>query len=124
MKRVFAIRGATKALNDEADMVNQIALLYDALLGGNGLAESDIVSLIFSVTGDLRVKNPAAALRQSGRAGGIALFSTQEPESVGAPAGVVRMLLHAYMDEGRSPAHVFRNGAEALRPDWAGGNGR
>jgi chorismate mutase len=119
MKRVSGVRGATKVLNEEADIVNQLAALYDALLCENAISEADIISLIFSVTGDITAKNPASALRQSGRAGELALFSTQEPKTDGAPEGIIRLLLHCYMDEERKPQHIFRNGAEALRPDFA-----
>ncbi|MDR2865691.1 MAG: chorismate mutase [Spirochaetaceae bacterium] len=119
MRRVFGLRGATKVLNDEADIVSQLAVLYDAMLAENNICEDDIISLIFSITDDITVKNPAAALRQSGRAGELTLFSVQEPKTAGSPAGIIRILLHCYMDEGQKPSHVYRNGAEILRPDWA-----
>jgi chorismate mutase len=120
MKRVFGIRGAAKVLNEEADIVKQLAALYDKMLQLNKLNEEDIISIIFSVTDDITAKNPAAALRQSGRAGEAALFSTQEPRTDGAPQGFIRVLTHCYLDEGAKPHHVYTNGAEILRPDWGG----
>jgi chorismate mutase len=117
MKRVSGVRGATKVLNEEADIVDQLASLYDTLLRENNISEADIISLIFSVSADITAKNPAAALRQSGRAGELPLFSTQEPQTDGAPEGIIRLLMHCYMDENRKAQHIFRNGAEVLRPD-------
>jgi chorismate mutase len=100
-------------------MTRQVAALYDELLGANDLAEGDIVSLIFSVTGDLTAQNPAAALRQSGRGAGLALFALREADVSGGLARTVRVLIHCYLPEDAAPRHVYRNGAEALRPDRA-----
>jgi chorismate mutase len=118
-KRLAALRGATCCLNDADDITAQLAALYDELLARNSLCEADIVSLIFSVTGDLDAKNPAAALRHSGRAGELALFAVQEAAARGGLPRVVRALMHCYLAEGLVPQHVYRNGAEVLRPDRA-----
>jgi chorismate mutase len=77
MKQLKALRGATQCMNQEEDMVAQVSALYDELLLRNHLGEEDILSLLFSVTKDLDAKNPAAALRQSGRAADVALFAVQ-----------------------------------------------
>lgn len=119
-KRLYALRGAVQCLNTADDIREQIAALYDELLERNNLREDDIVSLIFSVTDDLDALNPAAALRQTGRAGNIALFAVQEAKSRGSLERTVRALVHCYLSEGAQPRHVYRNGAEVLRPDWSG----
>ncbi|MDR2178510.1 MAG: chorismate mutase [Treponema sp.] len=117
MKRLFALRGATQCENREGDMARQVSALYDELLAQNKLPEADIVSLLFSVTGDLDAENPAAALRQSGRAPNLALFAVREAPVTGGLERTVRVLLHCYLEEGAVPRHVYRNGAEVLRPD-------
>jgi len=119
MKRISALRGATMVSNEENDIKKKLAALFDALLEKNKITEADIVSLIFSVTPDIDSINPAAALRSSGRAGICPLFCVAEPVTKNAPAGVIRVLLHCYMEEGRSPKYVYQNGAEILRPDLA-----
>ena len=116
-KRIAALRGAVRCLNGKEDITGQVAALYDELLGANNLAEGDIVSLIFSVTPDLDAENPAAALRQSGRAPDLALFALQEATVQGGLDRVIRVLVHCYLDEDARPVHVYRNGAELLRPD-------
>jgi chorismate mutase len=116
-KQVCALRGAVRCLNEEADITRQVAALYDELLEANNLAEEDIISLIFSITKDLDAKNPAAALRQTGRGGDLALFALQEADIQGAEARIIRVLLHCYLNSGTLPRHVYRNGAESLRPD-------
>ena len=91
--------------------------MYDELLLKNNLIERDLVSVVFSVTRDLDAKNPAAALRHEGRAGEAALFVTQEAHFPGSLERVIRVLIHCYLDKGWKPVHVYRNGAEVLRPD-------
>ena len=118
-KRLYALRGAARCENTEEDIRRQVSLLYDTLLEKNRLAEEDIVSVIFSKTGDLDALNPAAALRQTGRAGDLALFAVREAETVDALPRVIRVLIHCYLPEGTKPRHVYRNGAEVLRPDRA-----
>jgi chorismate mutase len=119
MKKLAALRGAVCVSNDPAAIAEKIARVYDLLLERNGLREDDIVSLIFSVTKDLDAKNPAAALRESGRARDLALFSVQEPSVRNSLPGVIRLMMHCYMEETVPPRHVYTEGAEPLRPDRA-----
>jgi chorismate mutase len=116
-KRLYALRGAVQCLNTADDIQLRIAALYDELIAYNNLEEADIVSLIFSVTGDIDAANPAAALRQSGRAGDLALFAVREAETHGSLERTIRALVHCYLPEGAIPRHVYRNGAEILRLD-------
>jgi chorismate mutase len=116
-KRLFALRGAVRCKNEPEDITDQVGRLYDELLARNNLAEPDIVSIIFSVTADLDALNPAAALRKSGRAGEASLFVLQEAPARGGLERTIRALIHCYLDEGAGVRHVYRNGAEVLRPD-------
>ena len=116
-KRLYALRGATFSLNTAEDIKDKVSLLYDSLLAKNNLVPEDIVSIIFSQTGDLDALNPAAALRQTGRAGDLALFALKEAETKDSLPLVIRVLVHCYLPEGSKPCHVYRNGAEILRPD-------
>ena len=118
-KRLCALRGAVCCRNEAADIGEQVALLYDELLAKNRLAEADIVSLIFTVTKDLDALNPATALRRTGRGGELDLLVAQEADVPGILDRTIRVLVHCYLEEGAKPRFVFRNGAEALRPDIA-----
>ena len=117
MKKLYALRGATQCENTTDDICGQVSCLYDELLCANRLEESEIVSVIFSVTGDLNAANPCSALRKSGRAGELSLFTCLEPDVQGGIERVCRVLIHCYLEEGAKPNHVYRNGAEVLRPD-------
>ncbi|MDR1787803.1 MAG: chorismate mutase [Treponema sp.] len=112
-----ALRGATLCSNDSADLSRRAVELYDEVLRRNNLAESGVISLIFSVTDDLDAKNPAQCLREQHRAEGTALFVVREALFRGSPRGVLRLLAHCRLAEGQQPAHVYLNGAEVLRPD-------
>ncbi|MDR0323287.1 MAG: chorismate mutase [Treponema sp.] len=117
MKKLYALRGAAQCENTITDICDQTAIMYDDLLSINKLEEGDIVSVIFSQTNDLNAVNPSAALRKSGRAGQLALFSTLEPDTEGSLERTVRVIIHCYLEEGAQPRHIYRNGAEVLRPD-------
>ncbi|GHU43051.1 chorismate mutase [Spirochaetia bacterium] len=120
MKKIVALRAAICALNTEDDIKKQVCSAYNLLLGENNLPESDIISLVFSVTGDLTAINPASALRKSGLGAGLVLFCVQEPNTSGMLPRTIRLLLHCYMEEGAKPHHVYTGGAEVLRPDRGG----
>jgi chorismate mutase len=117
MKKLYALRGAVQCENTEDDICRQIGLMYGELLKLNKLEEGDIVSVMFSVTDDLYAVNPCTALRKGGRAGELSLFSTREPNSKNSLERVIRVIIHCYLDEGSKTVHVYRNGAEVLRPD-------
>jgi chorismate mutase len=117
MKKLYALRGAAQCENTETDIRTQVSLMYQELLSANKLEEKDIVSVMFSVTPDLDAANPCSSLRKAGHAPELALFSCAEPAAKGSMERVVRALIHCYLEEGSDPRHVYRNGAEALRPD-------
>jgi chorismate mutase len=114
---IRAVRGAIQVGVDTREAVWDAASRVAAgLLSANAIREKDIVSLVFSVTADLRSANPAAGVRRTGFAG-TPLFCVQEAEVEGGMPRVIRVLL-TWNARGRSPAvPVYLGGAEALRPD-------
>jgi chorismate mutase len=115
--RFTALRGAARAENTSEDISAQSAALYAALLRRNNLAESDVASVIFSLTPDLDAQNPAAALRAAGYAAATPLFTAQEALIQGGMTRVIRILVHCLLPNDAEARHVYHNGAEALRPD-------
>jgi len=116
-KRLFGLRGAICCKNDVIDIERRVAQLFDALIVANSLVDTDIVSLVFSVTSDLTAINPAAALRKSGRGADLALFCCTEPQVENSLPKVLRVLIHYYAVYGTISKHIYLNGAEILRPD-------
>lgn len=114
---VKAVRGATALHKDNKnEMIQVVNELISRLFEENSLKEKAVVSIIFSVTKDLKSLNPAAALRKNGY-GSIPLFCTQEPHSKGAPKKIVRVLITFNSEVDFQVKPIYINGAERLRPD-------
>ena len=123
-KRLYGLRGATGAENTVESITKGVCDMCTSLFKINDIAPEDIVSIQFTMTQDLDVKNPAAALRCGQNeidVSACALFCSQEVSVRGMRGSTIRVLVTAYMNEGSVPRHVYINGAEALRPDFAAG---
>jgi chorismate mutase len=106
------------AENNEASIRDAVTKLLSELVRENGIEETDIISIVFSQTNDIDAMNPATALRTLGFAS-VPLFCVQEPNIVGAPTGIIRVLLTC-STERDSLVPVYLNGAERLRRDLFG----
>lgn len=121
-QRLFAIRGATGAENNSESIIKNVCEMCLKLFAENKLVQKDFVSIQFTITEDLNVMNPAMALRKGQDefdVSQIPLFCSQEAKVVGSPEKMVRVLVTAYMDENAKPVHVYINGGEKLRPEFA-----
>ena len=114
-KTLKAIRGAVCSDNTAESITKNAVELYDKILAANGLSETDIVSLFFSVTPDITALNPATAIRQSGRAGDIAMMVFQEAAVEGGLPGTIRAMIHCYMPAENPVQYIYVGGAEKLR---------
>ena len=119
--RLYAVRGAVCCENTAESVSALIPLRYREILERNGIAENDIVSVVFSVTNDLTALNPATALRNAGLAQEVPLFASAEPFIENYLPRVIRVLITFY--GAKAPVAVYLNGAEVLRPDLAGTRG-
>jgi chorismate mutase len=124
---IRAARGAIQVASDSRDVIREAGTrLVRAVLEANGLAESNLVSLVFSLTADLRSGNPATGLRGQGFAE-VPLFCVQEASVEGLMPRVIRLLATfeapaSWIEAGRTHAEaVYLEGARALRPDLSKG---
>ncbi|HEY7282481.1 MAG TPA: chorismate mutase [Actinomycetota bacterium] len=117
---VRAARGAITVHRDERDAVlDATERLLGELLQRNGIAADDVVSVVFTATGDLRSAFPAEAARRMGMAD-VPLLCARELDVVGAMPSVIRVLLHFHTLRPRSEVvHVYLEGARSLRDDLA-----
>lgn len=115
---VRAVRGAIQVDDNERDLILAgTAELVRAVMDRNELTSEDVISIIFTVTGDLDADFPAYAARQLGLTE-VPLLCTVEIPVPGAMPRVVRMLAHVDTDRQRSDIrHVYLRGAAALRTD-------
>ncbi len=116
-----AVRGATTV---DADTPEQITTRVTALLGAilerNGLAEDDIVSILFTATDDIVSMFPATAARTMGL-GAVPLICARELAVVGAVPRCLRVMLHVTTERPRDEIrHVYLEGAQGLRDDLPG----
>ena len=115
---VRAIRGAVQLTSDsEEEMKSEVPALLAEMLERNALIEADVISALFTVTPDLTSSFPAAAARSAGWTD-IPLMCAVEIAVPGALARTVRVLLHVETGKNRAEiAHIYRGGAQILRPD-------
>ena len=116
-----ALRGATTVARDEESHVHErvIALLGE-MCERNGVDHDDIVSILFTATGDLHATFPAAAARKMGL-GDVPLMCARELDVDGGTPRCVRVLMHLMTDRSRSDLrHVYLEGAVGLRDDLPG----
>jgi len=115
---VRAARGAIVAPDDTAERVlGATGKLLGALLERNGIEHDDLISILFTVTDDLRSAFPAEAARQMGM-GDVPLLCAREIPVEGAMPSVIRVLAHFHTERGlREVVHVYLDGAEKLRDD-------
>jgi chorismate mutase len=116
--RVRAARGAIVVARDEPDVVlDATGRLLQAVLDRNAIVPDDLISILFTVTEDLRSVFPAEAARRMGL-GSVPLMCAREIPVTGSMPSVVRLLLHFHSKAGLGDVtHVYLDGAEALRDD-------
>lgn len=117
---VRAIRGATQA---EANSVEAISAatkeLLLAILEGNNLSPSQIISVILTATPDLTATFPAAAAREIGFES-VPLLCAVEIDVPGALTKVIRAMVTVETELASSQiSHIYLGGAKALRRDIA-----
>lgn len=117
---VRAIRGAITVEADEPCAVWAATReLLTAMLERNALTPDDIISAMFTVTGDLTSTFPARAARQMGW-GDVPMLCALEIPVPDALPRCVRVLLHATSARPRAGmVHVYLREAVVLRPDLA-----
>ena len=98
MSSVRALRGATTVDADTPDQVSgRIQELLGDLLERNGLDHDDVISIVFTATGDVVSMFPAAAARAMGL-GDVPLLCARELDVVGSTPRCLRVLLHVATD--------------------------
>lgn len=117
---VRGIRGAIQVSEDSVPALSEaVPRLLAEMLKANQIEDSDLISILFTATPDLKSDFPAAAAR-SLPLGDVPLICASEIDVPGALPRVIRILIHAESDLTRSKVkHIYLDGAEALRRDLA-----
>ncbi len=108
-----AIRGATFVKEDSYEEIERATLdLMEKIFSRNGLKDDEVVSVIFSVTKDLKSMNPATIFRKSGH--DVPLMCLQEADFAGAAQKVLRVLIITDRDKTTDVVNVY-DGAQSLK---------
>jgi chorismate mutase len=115
---VRAIRGATQVSANDALLIEAATgELLTEIMARNSLADSDFISIFFTVTTDLTAVHPAKAARALGLAEVPLVCATEIPVPEALPR-VVRVMAHVYTVHPRAAVrHVYLGEAATLRPD-------
>jgi chorismate mutase len=116
--RIFALRGATTIDSDDPAQIDaRTQEMMSLLMARNELVADDLVSILFSLTPDVRSRNPATATRAMGLTD-VPLIGVQEADIEGMLPRCIRVMIHIEANRDRSSLrHVFLHGAKVLRPD-------
>jgi len=118
--RLVALRGATTLEADtREEVLSRTAELLGVLLERNALTTDDIVSLLFTATGDIRSEFPAAAVRAAG-VSDVPMLCARELEISGGSGIPLCVRVMAHVESNRSRAdlrHAYLHGARQLRSD-------
>lgn len=118
-RRLVALRGATTLDADtREEVLTRTAELLDALLTRNDLQPDDMVSLVFTATGDIHSEFPAAAVRAAG-VSDVPMLCARELDIDGSGIPLcVRVLAHVHTEKPRMQLrHPYLRGARQLRSD-------
>jgi chorismate mutase len=115
--KLRALRGATTVEENAAEAILEATdELMRTLIERNGLHAEEMVSCIFTCTGDLDAEFPAVAARNLGLST-VPLLCAREIDVPGALPRVIRVMLHCYCDPEAEPRHVYLREATKLRAD-------
>jgi chorismate mutase len=115
--RLHALRGATSvARNDSQAILGATEELLREILERNELAPENVVSCIFTATGDLDAEFPAVAARALGF-DRVPLLCAREMDVPGALPRVIRVLIHYHAGDDHQTRHVYLGEARSLRAD-------
>ena len=124
MAPALTVRGLRGATTIDEDTVSQVTErsqeLLRELMASNGLVEDDIISVLFTATGDVTSAFPATAIREIGF-GAVPLLCAAEIAVPGSMPLCIRVLLHVHTTKSRDEIkHVYLHGAQGLRDDLPG----
>jgi chorismate mutase len=105
--------------NSAEAIVEATEELVREVMERNALSPEDMVSCLFTCTGDVDAEFPALAARNLGLSA-VPLLCAREIDVPGALPLTIRLMLHCYADEATPARHVYLRDAVSLRRDLDG----
>ena len=123
MERLVSIRGAiTVKENFLTEIKNATKHLMHDIFNQNKIDKSKIINIIFTVTDDLDLLNPATVAREEFKLVSIPMLCLQEMKLRKGLPRCIRVLIQTYVDSSDLQSdlqikHVYLGEAANLRPD-------
>lgn len=116
--RVRAIRGATTVdVDTREQVIERTQELVRELVTRNGIADDDLISILFTATDDVRSAFPAEAARESGLTQ-VPLMCARELDIIDGIERCIRIMAHVMTDRAAQDLrHPYLHGARQLRTD-------
>ena len=109
--KIYGIRGATSIEEDTATLITERVLeLWNEITSKNDITR--IISVIFSVTSDIKSLNPATVLRKTLNLDSIPFMCLSESEFENSPTKIIRVLI---ICESSTQNFVYLHKASQLR---------
>ena len=119
MNTIVSIRGAiTVNENSVKEIKSAITRLLNELFTQNNLKEEKIINIIFTVTDDLDILNPATVAREEFKIDLIPMLCMQEMKVKDGLQKCIRVMVQTYSDLKKEEVkHIYLGNAANLRPD-------
>lgn len=113
---VRALRGATTLESDTKEqMFERVPALLAEMLQANQITPADVISVLFTATGDIHCAFPATAARTVGF-GDVPLICATELDIDNATPLCVRVMMQIQTERAREDLHhIYLEGAKNLR---------
>lgn len=114
---VRAVRGAiTVVRNDKEEILEATSRLLKEIIARNDVSKEDVISVLFTATGDLNGEFPAYAARKIGL--NVPLMCAREMDVPGALPMCIRVMMHINTDKDfESLRHPYLEDADRLSRD-------
>ena len=118
MENIVSIRGAiTVRENSVKEIKNATTKLLNEIFTQNNIKEEKVINIIFTVTDDLDVLNPATVARQDLKIDSIPMLCVQEMKVKDGLPKCIRIMVQAYFNKPNEIKHIYLGEAASLRPD-------
>ncbi|MFL0268310.1 chorismate mutase [Candidatus Clostridium radicumherbarum] len=115
---MIAIRGATTINEDNIDEVREAAIeLFNEIIKENDIETKDIISIIFSCTGDIKSTYPGKYIREHFELNKVAIMHFNEMDVNNSLKKCIRVMLHVNIDKNKEIKYIYLNNAKILRQD-------
>ena len=116
--KLSALRGATTSKGDTDIFIKEAVIeLIDELITRNNLKQENIISITFTVTGDLTSCFPASIARKHFNFDRVALLDCQQMFMPDDIKFCIRLLALVYLESDKKPVHPYLKNSSKLRPD-------